>query len=131
VIGGGQPSKGERELVPIKVGTQNLLTIFFFDLEMASIGLRFEDRLEVTNNFGPWKERITLFLMENNLLEFVKTQVTPPIDAVTLTVYNLKDNKATNIIMDVVKDHVSPQILGNKSNHEMWYAVTSLHKSYN
>jgi hypothetical protein len=34
---------------------------------MAASGLRFEDRLDGVSNYSPWKKRIMLMLMENNI----------------------------------------------------------------
>lgn len=77
---------------------------------MKATDVRFEYRLEGNYNFNPWKERIVLVYMENNLLEFLKTQVTPPLFAIALVTHNLKDVKARCIIIVVVNDHVIPNI---------------------
>jgi hypothetical protein len=36
--------------------------------QMASVGLRVEDRLYGASNFYPWRERMSLVLEENGLL---------------------------------------------------------------
>jgi len=48
--------------------------------KMTSSRLRFEDQLKGASNFSPWKERIMLILIENNLWEFVRTGILPPLD---------------------------------------------------
>jgi hypothetical protein len=40
--------------------------------------LKFEDRLEGTNNFCAWKARALLLLEENDLKEYVESVVTTP-----------------------------------------------------
>ena len=43
---------------------------------MASIGLRYEDRLDGASNFSPWKERITILLKEQALWDIVGATAT-------------------------------------------------------
>jgi len=45
--------------------------------QMATAGLRFEDRLDGASNFCPWRERINLVLEENGLLEIVEGKWQP------------------------------------------------------
>jgi hypothetical protein len=45
---------------------------------MANAGLRFEDRLDGASNFCPWRERISLVLKENGLLEIAEGKVAAP-----------------------------------------------------
>jgi hypothetical protein len=61
---------------------------------MAASGLRFEDRLDGVSNYSPWKERIMLVLMENDIWEFANSIVAPPADPKDLAVHKLKDVKA-------------------------------------
>ena len=101
-------------------------------------GLRWEDRLDGTGNFVPWKARILLLLEENELWpDIVRNTTTNPItipastDAAALTAFNKKDCKARRIILDAVKDHIIPHISGKDKAHEMWTALTSLYESSN
>jgi hypothetical protein len=55
---------------------------------MDAICLIFEDRLEGASNYNPWKERITLVLMENGIREFVDKKLQPPQYVVALTIFN-------------------------------------------
>ena len=42
------------------------------------IGMKVEDRLDVTSNFSSWKSRVFLILEENDLLKFVYENVLEP-----------------------------------------------------
>ena len=83
-------------------------------LNMMSIVLRVEYRLDVASNFSPWKEIITLILEVNDLLNFAKTTVTPPTNATLLLEHNKKDAKARMLILDEVRYHILPHLSGNK-----------------
>lgn len=50
--------------------------------------LRVEDKLEGASNFSPWKERMTLILEVNDLLEFAKRTITHPNDVTLLDKHN-------------------------------------------
>jgi hypothetical protein len=73
---------------------------------MANARLRFEDRLEGTSNFSPWRERIALVLEEQGLWEFVEGTPTPPTNLAQLAAHIRKDVKVRRIIIDGVKDHI-------------------------
>ena len=84
------------------------------------MGLRLEDRMDGSKNFVPWKSRIMLILQENELWDEVVNhttahpiQVPIVIDAVALEKFNEKEIKVRRIILDVVKDHVIPQLTTN------------------
>ena len=98
-------------------------------MDRTSIGLRVEDRLDGAFNFSPLKERIRLILEVNDLLNFAKTTVTPPTNATLLAEHNEKD--ARMLILDVVRDHIIPHLLGKKTAKEMWDALTKLYQSDN
>ena len=67
----------------------------------------------------------------NDLLNFAKTIVTPPTDATLLVEHNKKEAKARMLILDAVRDHIIPHILGKKATREMWEALTKLYQSDN
>jgi hypothetical protein len=95
--------------------------------QMASAGLRFEERLDGASNLCPWRERIGLALEENGLLEIVEGKVTTPPNLVQLAAHNKKDVKARRIIVDGVKDHIFPHFSGKKTMHDMWKALVKLY----
>jgi hypothetical protein len=89
---------------------------------MVAAILRFEDRLGGAYNFVPWKARVTLVLVENGLLDFSNTNVTPPIDPKYLATYELKEMKFKRIILDLVKDHLILHIYEKNSSKERFVA---------
>lgn len=97
---------------------QGIIRPRFSYFEMATTNLRFGGMLDGAYIFSPWKERITLVLIDNNLWDFVNTQITT-LEATPLTTHRSKDIKARHIIMDEVKDHVIPHISRKNSAHEM------------
>jgi len=46
--------------------------------QMASIGLRVEDKLNGASSFFPWREHISLVLEENGLLEITEGKLAIP-----------------------------------------------------
>jgi len=87
---------------------------------MAASGLRFEYRLDGVSNYSPWKERIMLVLMENDIWEFFNSIVTPPMDPRYMAAHKLKDVKSNRIILDGVKDHLIHHLLGNTTTMDIW-----------
>lgn len=85
-----------------------------------AIGLRVEDRLSVAENFGPWKERIILLLEEFKLWDIVEKAVQPPTNLIQLLDFNKHNVKAKRILLDVIKDHLIPNVPGKKFAYEMW-----------
>jgi hypothetical protein len=98
---------------------------------MVASSLRFEDRLDGVSNYSPWKERIMLVLMENDIWEFSNSIVAPPTDPKDLAAHKLKDVKAKRIILDGVKDHLIPHLSGKTTARDMWEALKSLFQSKN
>jgi hypothetical protein len=98
---------------------------------MASANLRFKDRLDGASNFCPWRERISLVLEENGLLEITRDKVAAPADPVQLAAHKKKDVKARRIIVDGVKDHIIPHLSGKKIAKDMWEALVKLYQSDN
>lgn len=100
--------------------------------------LRLEDRLDGAGNFVPWKARIMFILEENEMWDEVLhstqadlIQVPASIYALALATFNKRSIKARRIILDAVKDHVIPHLLGKDCAFKMWDALTSLYESSN
>ena len=76
-------------------------------------------------------------LKENELWEVVRNTTANPIvippstDVTLLAAFNKKDIKAMRIILDAVKDHVSPHVSAKDYAHEMWSALIWLFQSTN
>jgi hypothetical protein len=93
---------------------------------MIASGLQFEDRLDRVSNYSPWKERIMLVLMENDIWEFSKSIVVPPTNPKYLATHKLKDVKSRRITLNGVKDHLIPHLSGKTTAKDMWEALKSL-----
>ena len=79
---------------------------------MTLAGLRYEDRLDGSDNFSPWKERITILFKKLELWDIVGAfdTITVPINVALKTVFDKKDIKAQRIFLDSIKDHVIPHV---------------------
>lgn len=82
-------------------------------------------------NFGPWKERIMLLLEEVEVWDVVEANVQAPIDPAQLVEFNKKNVKAKRILLNVIKDHLFPHVLGMRYAYQMWESLVSLHQSSN
>jgi hypothetical protein len=96
--------------------------------QMASAGLRVEDRLDGASTFCPWRERISLVVEENGLMEIAEGKVAAPIDLVQLATHTKKDVKARRMLVDGVKDHIIPHLSGKKTVKDMWEALVKLYQ---
>jgi hypothetical protein len=94
-------------------------------------GLRVEDRLDGASNFGSWKERMIFLLQENELLDIVENTTTHPdvvpTDATLLATYTKKSIKAKRFILDSIKDHWNPHLMGKTHAYEMWESLIKLY----
>ena len=73
-------------------------------------------------------EEVQLWDIVNNTQ---KNLVTIPIEATLLTTFKKKNVKGKRIILDAVKDHVIPHIVGKANAFEMWASLTKLYQSSN
>jgi hypothetical protein len=97
--------------------------------------LRVEDRLDGAINFGSWKEIMILLMQESELWDIVENStsnpVTIPTDATLLVAYTKKSIKAKRIILDAIKGHLIPHVIGNTNAYEMWESLMKLYQSTN
>jgi hypothetical protein len=109
--------------------------VIFSRKRVMATGLRVEDRLDGATNFGAWKERMILLLQENELWDIVENTTTHPVvvptDATLLVAYNKKSIKAKRFILDAIKDHLIPHLMGKTHAYEMWESLTKLYQSTN
>jgi hypothetical protein len=89
---------------------------------MAISQLFVKDRLDGVSNYRPWKERIMLMSMQDEIWEFANTQITPPIDPTQLVIHNQKDVKARHTILNGIKDHFIPNLSKKNTTKDMWEA---------
>ena len=64
------------------------------------ISMKVEDHLEGASNFIPWKLWVLLLLEENDLLQFVNTQVPEPKAEEDKPRWRKNDAKARRILVD-------------------------------
>jgi hypothetical protein len=83
--------------------------------QMASAGLKFEDRLDGASNFCPWTEHINLMLEENGMLEIVEGKLVAPIDPIQLVAHTKKYVKARRILVDGIKNHIISHFSSKKT----------------
>jgi len=95
-------------------------------LEMASIGLSYEDWLEGASNFLPWKARIMFLLEENRPWSHVNTIVIASTYPVELTKHEAKEAKAMWMILDLVRDHLVPHLSEKKLSNAMFSILAIL-----
>lgn len=93
---------------------------------MATSGLRVEDRLDGGGNWTPWKARIVL-LLECELWELVSQAVTLHTDSILLAEFKKKNVRAKRIILDSVKDHIIPHVVGKDFAFQMWESLGNLY----
>ena len=98
---------------------------------MATINLRFEDRLDDESIFLSWKARVILFFKEQDFLEIVEQVVPKPTDATLLLAHEKKDIKAQRVILYTVKDHLISHMAEKATTHEMFKALVDLFQSDN
>jgi hypothetical protein len=93
--------------------------------------LRFEDRMDGATNFSPWKERIALLLEENEIWDIVENTQVVPTYTTLLAAFNKKNVKSKRMLLDVVRDHIIPNVFRKKYAYGMWEAPTKLYQSGN
>jgi hypothetical protein len=120
--------------VPEGLSTFSTVCVFgkHSNLERATTGFRFEDRLDIASKFIPWKVKVTLVVMENELWEFSNTIMTPSTNPKDMATHELKDVKARRIILDAIKDHLIPHISNSKKlAKDMFVSLANLFQSNN
>jgi hypothetical protein len=89
--------------------------------------IRFEDHLDGILNYLQWKVRMSVVLKENKIWNYVSSIIVDPTtDPVALDLHEVKEAKSQRIIMDGVKDHLSPHLDEKKTTQEMWDALQNL-----
>ena len=80
--------------------------------EMASHGLKDQDRLEGASNQVIWKTRILVVLEEYDLEAYIKSVVVVLADNDQKKKYKAKQGKVKRFILDGVRDHVVSHLRG-------------------
>ena len=90
------------------------------------ISMKVEDRLEGASNFIPWKSRVLLLLEENDLLQCVNEKVPEPEAGEDKPRWRKNDAKARRILVDLVRDHLVPQISEKRIARKMFNTLRNL-----
>jgi hypothetical protein len=96
-----------------------------------AMSVRVEDRLQGAQNYPTWKERMTMVLEVNEVLEHTPKTATAPIDATQLAIWKKGEAKAKSLILDGIKDHVVPHLSGKTTAKDMWKALSDLYQNKN
>ena len=87
--------------------------------EMATVGLRDQDRLDGSSNYVIWKARMSFLLDEHGLKAYINNLVAVPQDPNQLKEYEREMAKAKRMILDGVRDHIVSHISGQNMTKEM------------
>ena len=87
------------------------------------LGLREQDRLDGSSNFGVWKLRIFFLFGEYGLKEFNEKGVGEPSDLDKLRLFQKNMAKAKRMILYGLQDHVIHHVVVKNIPKEMWYAL--------
>ena len=63
----------------------------------------------------------------NDLWDFENTTVKPPTNDTSLAIHNKKVVHDKRLILDAMKDHIIPHLLGKKTSRGTWEAMTKLY----
>jgi hypothetical protein len=98
--------------------------------EMA-MSMRVEDRLQGAQNYPIWKERMTMVLEVNEVLEHTLETATAPTDATQLAIWKKGEAKAKSSILDGIKDHMVSHLSRKTTAKYMWKASSDLYQNKN
>ena len=93
--------------------------------------IKLEDKLEGIENFLAWKYRIGPILKENGLEKYIKNEFTEPKEDESKEKHEKDLIKAMRIIVDSIKDHLSPQVSSKKTPKEMYDALSRMYEGRN
>lgn len=96
--------------------------------EMASHGLKDQDRLDGALNYVIWRTIILTVLEEYDLEAYIKSVVFVPSDNDQKKKYRAEEGKAKRLILDDVRDHVVSHLQGKDTTREMWEDLSSLYE---
>ena len=83
------------------------------------IGMKVEKHHDGAINFISSKSRV-LILEESDLLKFVNEKVLEPVAEEDKSHWRRSDARARTILVDLVRDHLVPQISQNKTTRKMF-----------
>ena len=86
------------------------------------------NKLVGNNNFLVWKKRIDILLKENELLEYVKGNITAPAKEQNqaLAKYNKNETRAQRILIEPIKDSLIPHVSKFETSKEIYDKLVKL-----
>jgi hypothetical protein len=93
-----------------------------------ALSLRVEDHLQGAQNYLTWKERMTMVLDVNDVLEHTPESAAAPTDATQLAIWKKGEAKEKSLILDEIKDHVIPHISRKNTEKDMWKGLSDLYR---
>ena len=87
------------------------------------LNAKLDDKLEGVSNFEAWKYRVSLILKENDLLNFIKNEVSEPQEAEAKEKYKKEVIRAKRIIADSIKDHLIPLVSSKETPKDVYDAL--------
>ena len=92
---------------------------------MSFNGLKLEYALDGTSNYISWKDRMEATLEDNELKEFIDSDVPKPgsSDVALLDEWQKKIEKKRRILLEVVKDHIVSNLHGKATPFAMWKSL--------
>ena len=80
------------------------------------------------SNFVIWRARILTVLDEYDIKDHAENVLAVPIDPDPLKKFRENQACVKCLIMDEVKDHVVPHIVGKNTANEMWVALDMMYQ---
>ena len=90
-----------------------------------------EDRLQGAQNFATWKERVTMILDVNDVLDHVDDKAAAPTDAALFVAWKKGEAKAKSILLNGMKDDIIPHLTGKIFAKDMWMTLNDLYQRKN
>ena len=92
---------------------------------------KLEDKLEGIENFLAWKYRIGLILKENGIEKYIKDDIAEPKEDEAKKKHEQALIKEMRIIVDSIKDHLTPQVSPKKTPNKMYDALFRMYEGKN
>ena len=93
--------------------------------------MKTEDRLDGQSNFRSWKYRVMIILEDNDLAQYVRTDVAKPNDDPGKLTFKKNMIKAKRIILESVNDHLLSNIDDLNTPKAMFDYFSNLYESKN
>lgn len=97
-------------------------------VDIATAGLRYQDRLDGASDYVTWKARMSFLVDEYGLKTYIDVVVEVPTDADQLKEYKKDMAWAKRLILDGVQDHIVSHIVVKGMGKEMLETLSMLYQ---